>query len=158
MIVERLSPQKVEVHFTGITLLSKDEYESNFDIIEPLDHWWWLRSPGYFKETAEYVARDGSVKYRYVNFISQDVRHVLIGNFKSSGLLRGDKFELANFMWTVLTDDIALCDKSVGSTYFRMKYYVNNANDFDASDIKEWLYDWADKNNIYFIMQTFSPD
>lgn len=162
MIVKKqiVTTQEIETYFTGITLLSKDEYISNIDIIEPTNdwYWWWLRSPGSHQDYAASVSCDGSIYSYYVNFGGGCVRPALIGNLKSSNLLRGDRFFLASFTWTVLTDEIALCDEFVGRTCFRKDYKAKNANDFDASDIKKWLYDWADKNGICFIMQTFSPD
>lgn len=153
-----VTTEEIDVKVTGITLLSKEEYEANKDII-PQSKWWWLRSPGYARRDAANVDYDGSLNFYYVINVSGCVRPALyIWDPQSSNLKRGDKFDLAGYTWTVLSDDLALCDDIVGSTCFREDWLADDANDYDKSDIKQWLHDWAEKNGIYFMMQTFSPD
>jgi len=160
MVVEKqvISTEKVEVPIYGIKLLSIEEYQENRDMICILDGWWWLSSTGYGQSDAAYVYYDSSsCDYYFTSGIGY-VRPALIGNFKSSNLKRGDKIEVAGYTWTVLDNELALCDKGVGRTCFRKDWEANNANDYDASDIKKWLHDWAEENGISFTMQTFSPD
>ena len=150
--------EEIDVKFTGITLLSKEEYEANKDII-PQNNWWWLRSPGPIRYDVACVDYDGTLFYSNVYDAHGCVRPALyIWNPQSSDLKRGDKFDLAGYTWTVLSDDLALCDDIVGCTCFRENWPTKDANDFDASDIKKWLHKWAEDNDIYFMMQTFSPD
>ena len=160
MVVEKqvISTEKVEVPIYGIKLLSIEEYQENRDIICDLDGWWWLRSPGHYRNYAVHVYTNGGLDCIHVDYNNGCVRPALIGNLKSSNLKRGDKIEVAGYTWTVLNNELALCDKGVGKTCFRKDWEANNANDYDASDIKKWLHDWAEENGISFTMQTFSPD
>lgn len=160
MIVKKyvVKEEDTNVTFYGITLLSKEEYLDNANLISNNANWWWLRSPSIRHSLAEYVNDDGSLGYNYVDGVGGCVRPVLIGNLKSSNLERGTKFNLAGRTWTVLNDELALCDESVGKTYFRKDWQAADANNYDTSDIKKWLYNWAEENMIYFVMQAFSPD
>lgn len=150
--------QEFGIKITGITLLSKEEYEENRDII-PAVNWWWLRSPGSIQDDAAYVCCYGSLYNYNVNYGSGCVRPALyVWNPQSSDLNRGDKFELAGYSWTMLSNDLALCNETVGQTCFRRDWRAEDANVYDKSDIKQWLHDWAEKTGIEFMMQTFSPD
>ena len=154
-----ITTKEIDVKFTGITLISEDEYNANKDIIPLIDQWWWLRFPGRYQYYAARAYPDGSLGRIYVNYANAVVRPaLLIWNPESANLNRGDKFELVGYTWTVLSKDIALCDKAVGQTSFRNDYKAQDANDFEKSDIKQWLYNWAEENGIEFMMQTFNPD
>lgn len=160
MIVKKqtVKEEDINVTFYGITLLSKEEFIEHIDLISNIDGWWWLRSPGYDQDFAAFVYYDGSLYDFYsVRDDSGCVRPVLIGNLKSSNLEHGDKFKLAGHTWTVLNDELALCDESVGTTCFRKDWQASDANNYDTSDIKKWLYNWAEEK-ICFVMQAFSPD
>lgn len=160
MIVKKyvVKEEDANVTFYGITLLSKEEYLEHTNLISNNANWWWLRSPYICHNLAEYVNDDGSLGYNYVDGVGGSVRPVLIGNLKSSNLERGTKFKLAEHTWTVLNDELALCDESIGRTYFRKDWKADDANNYDTSDIKKWLYNWAEENMICFVMQAFSPD
>lgn len=161
MIVKKqiVKEEDTNVIFYGITLLSKEEYLEHINLISNIvEVWWWLRSPGLIQSCASYVDLDGSRRYNYVDGGSGCVRPVLVGNLKSSNLERGAKFNLAGHIWTVLNDELALCDESVGRTCFRKDWKASDANNYDTSDIKKWLYNWAEENMICFMMQAFSPD
>lgn len=45
--------------------------------------WWWLRSPGFFQDSAAYVFRDGSLTNSRVSLVSGCVRPVLVINLES---------------------------------------------------------------------------
>lgn len=152
-----VTKKELDIKFTGITLLSKDEYNNNKDIIPPVNSRWWLRSPGYLQYFAVYVYADGPITDRTVDSDCSCVRPALY-IWKSSDLNRGDKFELAGRLWTVLSNNLALCDDTVGQTCFREDRTAEDANDYEKSDIKKWLHDWAEENDISFMMQAFSPD
>ena len=160
MIIKKyiVKEEDANVTFYGITLLLKEEYLEHTNLISNNANWWWLRSPGIRHSLAEYVNDDGSLGYNYVDGVGGSVRPVLIGTLKSSNLERGAKFNLAGRTWTVLNDELALCDESVGKTYFRKDWQAADANNYDTSDIKKWLYNWAEENMICFVMQAFSPD
>ena len=150
--------QEFDIKITGITLLSKEEYEENRDII-PAVNWWWLRSPGGNQSLAALVRSGGSLNSSRVHYDYGYVRPALyVWNPQSSNLKRGDNFELAGYTWTMLSNDLALCDETVGQTCFRRDWRAEDANVYDKSDIKQWLHDWAEESGIEFMMQTFSPD
>lgn len=161
MIVKKqiIKEEDTKVTFYGITLLSREEYLEHADLISNLaEWWWWLRSPGGLRYTAKRVDFDGSLDTNFVYSVGGGVRPVLIGNFKSSNLECGAKFKLAGHTWTVLNDEMALCDECVGRTCFRKDEQAPDANNYDTSDIKAWLYNWAEENMIYFTMQAFDLD
>lgn len=142
--------EDLSVHFYGITLLSSKEYDEYKNIIPIINGWWWLRSSGSHRSFATEVYNDDSPCSRYVSNVSGCVRPALIGNFKSSNLRYSDKFILIGYNWTVLNDWLALCDDVVGKTYFRKDANASDANDFEHSDIKKWLYRWTETNGIKF--------
>ena len=140
--------------------MSKEEYETDKDIIPLTNGWWWLRSPGYVQTYVTCVGFNGFIIDYYHNIYDNGcVRPALyIWNHESSNLNRGDKFELAGYTWTMLSGDLALCDDNVDTTYFCKYRKPNDSNDYEKSDIKIWLHNWACRNDIEFMMQTFSPD
>ena len=56
--------------------------------------------------------------------------------------------ELAGHTWTVIADDLVLCDDIVGYACFRKDHNAKDANDYEASDVKKWLENWAVENGI----------
>ena len=137
------------MEITGATLLSKEEYEASKDNIPPFDNWWWLRSPSiYDKYYNQAVCVDGD----YGNLIDSGenvalgeigVRPALcISNLSSSNLQIGDKFEFGDRNFTIISDKYALCDESIGECVFRMDWTAEDANDYEASDVKKYIDDW----------------
>ena len=153
MKAEKIITSPVNIEITEVTLLSIEEYEACFDSIPMIDDWWWLRSPGFYSGLAAGVDSDGSVRSggRYVNRGGSAVRPAFrIRNLKSSDLQIKDRLVLAGYTWTIIADNLALCDSPVDYTCFRMDYKANDANDYEASDIKKWLADWVKENGIEF--------
>ena len=148
-----VTTQKQDIQIEEVTLLSKEEYHAAKENIppEPRFHgWWWLRSPGRCPSYAASVGRSGSLR---VDNVSVCVRPALrIINLNSSKLCIGDKFEMVGFTWTVVLEEekdfLALCDTSVGETCFREDWDEDNANEYEASDVKKWLANWAGEHGI----------
>jgi len=141
--------QDMDVDISEVTLLSRDEYENYMDNISKIDQWWWLRSPGSLHDYASYVDPDGSVLYDGVDYVGGCVRPALkISNPKSANLQIGDRFFVAGYSWTVIGEGVALCDQCVGQTAFRAGWRANDANDYEASDVKKWLERWCAENGI----------
>ena len=146
-IITFLEP--VDLDIAEVTLLSEEEYLANEDIIPLISKWWWLASPGDDMSYAMFVHSDGFLSTNFVNRNSGRVRPVLrIRNLGASNLLVENKFELAGCTWTVLPGDLALCDKEIGSTYFREDIDAKDANVYEKSDIKKYLEKWAEEAGI----------
>lgn len=146
-IITFLEP--VDLDVVEVTLLSEEEYRANKNIIPLINKWWWLCSPGGGMYYAVFVYGDGSLSANFVNTNNGCVRPVLrIRNFRSCNLLIENKFELAGYTWTVLSDDLALCDKEIGRTCFREDIDAEDANVYKKSDIKKYLKKWAAEAGI----------
>lgn len=155
-IVTKSETKKLD--FTKITPLSIEEFRSLKDKIPPtkekigiLPDCWWLRSPGDDAFRAAIVY--GTYNHADATGFNVDgeygVRPALcISNLES--LQVGDKFELAKHHWTIISDKYALCDDIIGESPFRKNYKAKNANDYEASDVKQYLETWAKEHNLEF--------
>lgn len=145
-----VTTERRDIDIVDVTLLSIDEYRNCRAAIPSIyKYWWWLRSPGYYSDNAAYVNTDGGVNDfgYYVNYDEVAVRPALkIKNLDSFNL--GDKFDLAGCTWTVISEDLALCDSVIGEVAFREDWRAKDANDYAKSDIKKWLGNWAAKNDL----------
>lgn len=145
MKVEKYILTENDLDIEGITLLSIEEYEKCKYIIPPINDWWWLRSPGYISDNATFVDFDG---YAHnfgdsVNHNTYAVRPALF--HKSSNFQIGDKVELLDYTWTIISNNMLLCDSIIGHTYFRKNYKADNANNYEESDIKKVLEKWLNQ-------------
>lgn len=153
MIAEKIiqTTQEVDLDITNVTLLTLEEARQLSRKVRVADGVWWLRSPGYYEYSAAFVhGEDGSVDVLGFNVNEPlGVRPALeIANLESAKLKIGDRFNLADECWTVINEDKALCDDIVGKTPFREYWRAEDANDYDASDIKKWLEKWAKDKGI----------
>lgn len=147
MKVDKIVTQPVEIEILDVTLLSEKEYEKCKSIIPEMNNRWWLLSPGDFQYTAAIVSTDGSLYYTNVDRGSVCVRPALF-ILKSPFLKIGDKFNLAGYMWTIIDETIVLCDDHIGVSRFREDLKAKDANDYEASDVKKYLENWAKENNL----------
>lgn len=148
-----ITTRNIEFDIAEITLLSTEEYETNKEIIPHVDVCWWLRAPGYYSDTVACVEYDGSVYYPgdVVDVGCNAVRPVVAlrpSEASIPNLTVGDKIEMAGYTWTILRDELALCDDVVGCTEFRKDGNAKDANAYEVSDIKKWLEKWAVENGI----------
>ena len=150
MKATKIVKQEIDLAITEITLLSREEYKTAKNVISYVKNLWWLRSPATnTSEEAGIVCLDGWVDYDIVDDDLIYVRPALrIHNLKASGLDIGNKFSLADYDWTIISNDLALCDDIVGRTCFRKHWGADDANVYDASDVKVWLGNWASENGI----------
>ena len=151
MEVVAFHPTRADIEISEITLLSVEEYRAARQNIPVISEWWWLRSPGSFDYIAAYVDSGGSVNAygNYVNYANNCIRPALrISNLASSNLRAKDVIRLAGKTWTVISDDLILCDESVGNCAFRDDYQAHDANVYERSDVKKWLEKWAAENGI----------
>ena len=104
-----ITMEPVDIQIEEVTLLSEEEYDDCKKYIQLCEWWWWLRSPGYNQYYAARVSCVGPIYNRDVDDDRGCVRPALrISNLESSNLTPGDKFELAGYTWTVISDEIAL--------------------------------------------------
>ncbi len=137
----------ISLNLTDITLLSIEEYLKHEEIIHKSNRWWWLRS----EENGQYyVTLYATLEYNRPHSAEGGVRPALIGSFGSAGLKRSNKVEIAGYTWTILSENIALCDQIVGTSFFREDSDASDKNDYEKSDIRRWIYAWANMNLIKF--------
>lgn len=142
--------EKVDLDIQQITLLLADEVSSLSESVLATESWWWLRSPGNNPGRAAYVDDDGKVNtIGYLVRCKFDVRPALrINKLKHLGFNVGDKIEVGDESWTVISEDLALCDRIVGASAFRWASTAPDANVYEKSDVKIWLDQWALEKGI----------
>ncbi len=136
----------------GITLLSAEEYEQFKNNISSHNHMWWLRSPGrslfHGDDRRAVIVQDNGIADTYcgapVNFGQVAVRPALIINPESSSLKIKDEFEFEKHKWTVISDTYAICNDTIGDHCFRADWEAEDANDYEKSDVKEFIEDWLE--------------
>ena len=149
--------KEAELEIAEITLLSAKEAGSLLTEKQGLsDSYWWLRSPGNYPDCAAYVDCGGKVRAggTDVDNIDFGVRPALrFSNPESSNLVPGDSFEAGGERWTIIDDNLALCDRIIEKSVFRTDTNAPDANDYEKSDVKTWLENWALEKGIYTTAQ-----
>lgn len=132
------------VQVTGVTLLSKDEYEQNRDLIPKKDDWWWLRSA---KDRQAYsVSLGGDAGCVYALESSNGaVFPALQCDLAASNLTPGDKVILKGQSYTALRGDLLLKDKLIGRSEFRKEWKAPGANAYETSDVRNCVEQWYEK-------------
>ena len=146
MIAQKIVKTKeaIELEIEEITLLSAQEYETYKEQVKLVNDDWWLRSPGFDVTHATFVNSDGCL-YSYGNgvvYVDNAVRPALKVNLGSSNLRIGDEIEWANHNWTVISDELALCDETIAKLPLRRNWRADDANEYEKSDLKKWLENW----------------
>ena len=147
--------ENIDLKIDEITLLSKEEYIKLKDVIPIFRGCWWLRSPGDRGDVAAFVYGEYGSVFEAGCRVTEvfGVRPALqIKNLSSLNLKIGDKASLFGRQWTVISDSLVLCDAVIGETCFRKDDSAPDANDYEHSDIKQWLENWAaarGKTSIY---------
>ncbi len=158
-MVITVNGKPTELEIAEITLLSVKEAGSLLTKEQrAIGSWWWLRSPGRPRSNcAARVLNDGKVNAAgtYVcDPRGNGVRPALrISNLGASNLNVGEKFSAGGETWTVISKDLALCDRVVGHTCFREDWRAPDSNVYEKSDVKKWLENWALKKGIYTTAQ-----
>jgi len=135
-------------YITGATLLSASEARSLNKEILKADKDWWLGSRGNYVDFAACV--NGDYGFVYANGrivgISFGVRPALeISDLESSGYKIGESFYFGDHSFTIISDTYALCDDMIGKCAFRKDSEAENANEYEASDIKRYVETWFEK-------------
>lgn len=137
------------VWIEDVTLLSTEEYKEHRSMIPGISTFCWLRSPGAYTHLAAFVNGRDIVNGvgHMVNWSGLAVRPALkLGTTR--GCYVGKTFELCGYEWTLIDDDLAICNECVGETYFRADADARDADDYEKSDIKKWLDNWAEEKGI----------
>ena len=136
-----ISKKSIELEIDGVTLLTIEEAKALIDKQRYQTPTWWLRNI-----YAAFVdGESGSVDVTGIDICNElfGVRPALqISNLTSSDFEIGDRFEFANYTWTVISEDKALCDDIIGYSVFRDDWKAKDASDYEKSDIKKYLDNW----------------
>jgi len=65
-----------------------------------------------------------------------------IEDLESSNLKIGDEFTFGGKHFRIISDNLAFCIEDIGLRTFREDWQAENANDYDASDIKKYVDEW----------------
>ncbi len=131
-----------DTEITGATLLSVNEFKEYKDNIPLLRESWWLRSPGVWNyEKAE------AYEVRYINCVNNIVHSVYairpalqISNLANVEV--GDKIKFGEYTFTIISPKYALCNDIIGYGAFRKDWKAEDANVYEASDVKKIIDDW----------------
>lgn len=141
-----MTVDKIVNNIEGITLLSVDDYKEFKKNIPNINDYWWLRSPyADSGHCAALVNDNGDVDYYYVDLGYAARPALYISNPESVDMEIGDKFDFGGHSWTIISDNYALCDESIGRYVFRHDWRAENADTYEASDIKAFIEDWYEK-------------
>ena len=129
----------------GATLLSIEEAENLLAAKERKYHcWWWLRSPGYYSGDAAHVHGGGDLDclgcgvYNVGSYVRPALK---ISNLESSNLLIGDVFEVGDWKFKVISENLAwLYKQDIGDHRFDEK-----TNVYEQSEIKQFVDNWFEK-------------
>lgn len=142
MKTTRIVETTIDLHFKGITLLSKEEYLSLKDNISVWTKEWWLRDPGEGKKEIATVINGDVSDSDYRGAMTRMIRPALVmSNADECGLQIGDKIVFNDNSFTVISNDYALSDKGV-------RYEGPFAKDperiatYDSSTVQIFLHGW----------------
>ena len=148
----KYTPRLIDIDIQEITLLSEKEYEAAREHIKPIEHLWWLRSPGYSDIQVAFVDHDGFVNaYGYYVDATVSVRPALRMNGKSNNLKLGDRLHYGGYDWTFISENLALCDTEFCKMNFREDWKAKDANVWEVSDIKKSLDDWLEERRYEWL-------
>lgn len=140
--------ERLDIIPSGITVLTKNEYEKCRRYIGYKDYDWFLKpDEDSSLSGVPLVTVDGNV--RHGDWV---VRHGVVPAviLSGRGLKTGDKILYAGFTWTVIREDLILADNIIGTCPF--KYYYKDKVTYETSVLKTCIDGWFDKhkNNPLF--------
>ena len=131
-----VSYKSIDLSFEEITLLSKKEYFEHEKIIPLIKDGWWLRSPGLFTNNATLVFGGSGVALGSVPVHREFGVRPALRIRNCYNLIPGDKIRISEYIFTILNENLALCDTCVGKSIFN-----HETNNFENSVIRKYLYD-----------------
>lgn len=145
MNVKRMVEQELDLDIVGATLLSVEEAMPVPRSVRTIGDWWWLRSPGSDDYDVAFVYELGCVFASgcSASLGSGCVRPALrISNLKFNNINIGDKIEVKDMTFKVISDTLALIDKPIGRCAFRKDCEAPDANEYEKSDVKKFVDEW----------------
>ena len=141
--------QVQELIVNSITLLPAKVFEECGKRIPLLETYWWLRDAGETsrESRAMGVYYDGTLD-QYGTIVKSTiyaVRPALEVNQTGGDWGVGDKFRLFGYDWTIISDRYALCDSSIGTCCFREDDQAEDADQYEASDVKKFVEKWLEE-------------
>ena len=146
------------VDIIGASLLTLDQFEKARKELPHCKREWWIYAHNKNQEDVPIVVSRSDILSKDYNVTELlGVRPIL--HISHSGDLKlRDKFEFAGHMWKVILDDtdiIAISKDVIGVNQFNNENYMNedgiNPNDYEHSEIKEYIDSWAKDNGIYIV-------
>ena len=142
--VELRTVGKIKLEVEEITLLSIEEYEKHKKEIPAIHAWWWLRSPGCCVAGAASVSYGGSVcrlggRVSINGSIRPALRIKQLEPHRQFTI--GTKFVKAARLWTIISDDLAICDGTIKD----MPFSAVGDNNYENSDVKRFIEEWWEK-------------
>lgn len=134
----------IDITFTGARLLTKEEAETLPERLRLYNDWWWTSSADTFGFSVFVV--NGFFRCVYFSPVDYNltVRPALI--FKSVELKIGDCINVAGLKFEIIEEGIALCLSDIGKCEFRKDWEAEDANQYEASDIKKFVEQWFKEN------------
>lgn len=145
----RCIAEESNLNILGATLLTIDEVKQLPMRLRKYNLYWWLRSPGCCSNCVAAAGPSGVIYNTgvTVGIVNNVVRPTLIiHNLESSNLRIGDIFEFGNKQFEIISHDRAFCLTDIGKCVFRGDKIAPDANDYEKSDIKEYINDWFKKS------------
>lgn len=134
-----------EIELKEASLLSRLEFKEFKDMIPPVSEKWWTLTPDSLENDRVMVVYGDKVFDESINVVI-GVRPVLKIENKLKKIRPGQKFEFASYDWTLLKDDLALCDRVINISNFN-DWTIRNNNVYQTSMLKEYIDRWF-KNAI----------
>ncbi|MCR5728346.1 MAG: hypothetical protein K6G24_12875 [Lachnospiraceae bacterium] len=123
-----------------VMVLSAEEFDYNKALIKPMgeNESWWTRTPSPLYEVAAFVSTYGNYVDYYVGDVEDpfDVRPAMVLYPKEGNPAAGEEFIYVGEPWTMLHDNIAVCDRLIGEYPFKDMY----AEDYDTEKVNRWKY------------------
>lgn len=135
----------IDITVTEARLLTKEEAEALPERLIRYPDWWWTKSAwdGIFAIAAWIVyGNSSSVDYSRID-LWRDVRPALI--FESKDLKVGNKFLFGGKEFEVIKEGLAFCTTDIGKCAFRKDWKAEDANQYEASDVKKYVDKWFEE-------------
>lgn len=149
------SKEKDTKEIMEITLLSVGEAYEYADNISSVSSSCWTRSsasyiaPSYYSGSVYYMD-DGRDDYGYPDR-SRGIRPALRINPIATDFSVGDKLQVAGETWTMISSELALCDRVIGRIPFRADTGASDRDQWETSDAKQFVENWwRERTKDYF--------
>lgn len=148
MLIEKIETIKtaMDINFTGARLLTKEEADRLPKRLKLYRNWWWTFN------AADNDHHNGAwVVFGYRGYLHYDT----VGNeravrpalrIESKDLQIGDTFLFGGKEFEVIKEGLAFCTTDIGESAFRTDWKAEDANQYEASDIKKYIDKWFEEN------------